>query len=315
MLIRRSSTGDSITIECPAKLNLVLEVLGKRPDGYHQVSTVMCPITLWDQVHLTPRSDGLVSLEVVVPVEARLDDPAWQIPRDERNLVVQAAKLVKRRLVTSAGCHIRLTKSTPAAAGLGGGSSNAAATIAGCLLLWSKWDRNAAEALGKQLGSDVSFFFGSHDGFGMMLAEGRGEQTSLIAYQPPLAFWVTHPPIGCSTGEVYSRVRQFEKLGKTEEFLAACETGQESKIGAALFNALQLPACQLNNWIELQLSLLATCGSQYVLMSGSGSSCYGLVPRQGMLAEVKSKAQELGIQRVYQTQAWYGPSIEQQLDI
>jgi 4-diphosphocytidyl-2C-methyl-D-erythritol kinase len=130
-----------------------------------------------------------------------------------------------------------------------------------------------------------------------------------------MAFWLTHPPQGCSTKEVYSRLRQIGSLSKTEEFLAACQTGQESKIGAAMFNALQLPACEINDWIENQLQLLKKCGCEHTLMSGSGSSCFGMVPRGGSIEFLRSQANRIGIRRVYQVAAWFGQSIERQLDL
>ena len=125
--------------------------------------------------------------------------------------------------------------------------------------------------------------------------------------------WLIHPPEGCSTRDVYAKVTQVGSLSKTEEFLATCQTGQESKIGAAMFNALQLPATQINGWINEQLELLAECGCPHRLMSGSGSSCFAITPMEGSFEQLKAQANQIGVNRVYEVDAWYGQSIERQL--
>lgn len=314
---------ESIRIKCPAKVNLFLDLLGKRADGYHEISTVLCPTSLWDEITIVNRCDGVIELKLLLPQAADPSDPAWQIPTDSSNLVVKAAERVRNALgrdgnesgnsVGQFGCTIELRKQIPAAAGLGGGSSNAAAVVIGCLQLWRSWDRLVADQVCQQLGSDVNFFLGGTDGFGLMLASGRGEKTKLIPYQPALKMWLLHPPEGCSTRDVYAKVTQVGSLSKTEEFLATCQTGQESKIGAAMFNALQLPATQINGWINKQLELLAECGCLHRLMSGSGSSCFGITPMEGSFEQLKARANQIGVNRVYEVDAWYGQSIERQL--
>jgi len=125
---------------------------------------------------------------------------------------------------------------------------------------------------------------------------------------------MTHPFVGCSTAAVYSRVVHTGNFEKVQEFVAACETGQKSKIGAALFNALQLPASELNPWIAKQLQLLKECGCCYRQMTGSGSSCFGLAPENGLFEDLRREAISLGIPRVFEVDLWYGDSIESQLE-
>jgi 4-diphosphocytidyl-2-C-methyl-D-erythritol kinase len=313
MLLQNLKKRRSIRFSTPAKLNLFLDVLGKRADGYHEVSTVMCVIDLWDDLEIELRRDGKIELEMHLPQNPGSDDAAWHIPDDSSNLVYRAAVKTQQQLATELGCNIRLTKRIPAAAGLGGGSSNAAATIVGCQILWAAWNRPDAAQICQDLGSDLNFFLGSPQGFGLTHATGRGELGKLLGCRTMLSFWLTHPPQGCSTKEVYARVRQLGCPSKTEEFLATCQTGQESKIGAAMFNALQLPASEINDWIECQLQLLKECGCKQTLMSGSGSSCFGIVPHGGSFEYLESQANRIGINRVYQVTAWYGNSIERQL--
>jgi 4-diphosphocytidyl-2-C-methyl-D-erythritol kinase len=314
MLLKKLQARKSIQVSTPAKLNLFLDVLGKRPDGYHEVSTVMCPVDLWDDLDISVRLDGKIELDLVLPSTRLASDPAWRIPADCSNLAYKAAELTQRTLGTSLGCNIKLTKRIPAAAGLGGGSGNAAGVVTACLALWSEWNRPTAGKICQGLGSDLNFFLGTQQGFGIAHATGRGENVKQIPTTLMLQFFLMHPPQGCATGEVYAGVRQMGCSRKTEDFLAACQTGQDSKIGAAMFNALQLPASEINDWIEIQLNLLAE-ECKYSLMSGSGSSCFGIASQGGSLETLRARAKQLEIERVYQVSTWYGRSIERQLCI
>jgi 4-diphosphocytidyl-2-C-methyl-D-erythritol kinase len=318
MIIERNS--DSVSVRAPAKLNLFLEVLGKRPDGYHDLTTVLCPISIFDQLWLCPTSDRTIRLDLELPkdlqgreLQNQPSDVAWDIPADSRNLVHRGVSEVQRRLGIDRGCHIRLKKTIPAAAGLGGGSSNAAAAVVACLIAWKQWDRLLATEICAELGSDIPFFLGDTQQIGMSVATGRGEACSQLNYRPQLDFMVTHPPVGCATSQVYAAMRVGDHPRDFQDFIDACESGQFQKIGAALFNALQSPASQLTEWIPRQLSLFSSCGIEHAEMSGSGSSCYGLVKSGNSEELVRAAAAQAGITRVYSAQAWYGDSIERQL--
>ncbi len=317
MLIESWQAEKSIRVRCPAKLNLWLDTLGKRPDGYNEISTVMCPIDLWDEMTVSVRNDNEIRLQIDFPDKSNRDpvtDPAWNVPTDQSNLVCKAVLLTTQMAgLSRLGYDIRLVKRIPSSAGLGGGSSNAAAAAMSVLAVWAKWDRGLAEQVCQKIGSDINFFLGTLDGIGMAHATGRGERVQALNCKPALQFWLTHPPEGCSTRDVYAKVDRIGDLSKTEDFLATCQTGQESKIGAAMFNALQLPASEINGWIHKQLEMLADCGCKHLLMSGSGSSCFGITPAEGSFDSLRNRASEVGVNRVYQVNAWYGPSIERQL--
>ncbi len=320
MLIESSS--GNIRILAPAKVNLFLEVLGKRPDGFHEIETVLCPIALFDRLTLEPTEKPQIELQVVLPSEAGSNqvlsgastgDPAWQIPSDSANLVWRAVAEVQKRLGVRHGCRIRLEKTIPAAAGLGGGSSDAAAAVCAGMLAWDQWNRPLATEICAALGSDIPFFLGDEQGFGLAAASGRGEKCTQIGACPNLDFVLTHPPVGCSTADVY---RAFAPLARTRQFqeiIKACENGQIPKIGAELFNALQSPAARLTDWIERQLRLFTDCGVEHSLMSGSGSSCFALVGDQSITDHIKDRASAIGLKRVYTAKAWHGASIEQQV--
>lgn len=308
-----------IDIYAPAKLNLFLEILGRREDGFHEIETVMCPISLCDRLTVELIASGPdIDLDVILPepsssAEKSPEDAAWQVPANASNLVVKAARAVQAALGTQLGCRIRLEKRIPSGAGLGGGSSDAAAMIVACLQLWNKWDRRLATKVAASLGSDIPFFLGNEERVGMALGTGRGEQCALLSMEPALDFLVLHPPQGCPTGEIYAGYRRGADPRSSNEIIRACETGQFQKIGAELFNALQSAASRLNPWIDIQLALLKESGSKYSLMTGSGSSCFALLSGEERLGELNEKANAAEIDRVYSVTTWYAPSIEQQL--
>ena len=261
-----------------------------------------------------------VDLEVLLPetslsAEKYPADTAWQVPANATNLVVKAARAVQAELGTELGCRIRLEKKIPSGAGLGGGSSDAAAAIVACLLLWEKWDRELATKVAAQLGSDIPFFLGDEQRIGLALGTGRGEKCELLPMEPKLDVLLLHPPQGCPTREIYAGYRSGPEPRNSHEIIRACETGQFQKIGAELFNALQSGAARLNPWVEIQLALLKGSGLDYCLMTGSGSSCFALLGGREQLRELLKKVSAADIERVYSVTTWYAPSVEQQLGL
>ena len=162
-----------IVIQTPAKLNLFFEVLGKRGDGYHEIETLMCPIDWYDTCALKKRrvqSWNWNAGGVQWPAVAAVFE---EVPHDGRNLVWRAVDLVRRRTGTKQGARLRLIKRIPTAAGLGGGSSDAAAALAAANLGWSLGLSQAElSALAAELGSDVPFFLYR----GAAVCRGRGER-------------------------------------------------------------------------------------------------------------------------------------------
>lgn len=167
----------SIEIKAPAKLNLTLEVLGKREDGFHNIASVMQTIDLCDLLIINKSSEIQVDIDFnTMPVRDGMRNPDTIIDI-ENNLVFRAAQLLKEKTGYRDGAHIKLTKKIPSAAGLGGGSSDAAAALKGLNQLWAlglKADEMAV--IGVELGSDIPFFIYG----GTCLAEGRGEKITLL---------------------------------------------------------------------------------------------------------------------------------------
>ncbi len=178
-----------------AKLNLVLRVVGRRRDGYHLVQTLLCAVDLADELLLTDQR----GLELVVEGE--------EAGPEEDNLALRAARLLREHTGGGRGALIRLSKRIPAGAGLGGGSSDAAAVLAGLNRLWGLGlPLEELGALGATLGADVPFFLGPSPAW----AEGIGERLRPAQVDLPAAFLIVVPPFRCPTGEVY---RAYDRLG------------------------------------------------------------------------------------------------------
>ncbi|MCC6512037.1 MAG: 4-(cytidine 5'-diphospho)-2-C-methyl-D-erythritol kinase [Pirellulaceae bacterium] len=311
-----------MSIRTPAKLNLFLEVLAKRADGYHEIDTVMCPVSLLDQLHFEPGPGDQIDFTIHCP-SAPAADPAWQIPADETNLVVKAWRSVALALGQPAGCRIVLDKQIPAAAGLGGGSADAAAAIVAALVAHDRWDRTLATQIASRLGSDIPLFLGDHQsGIGLARATGRGEHVEILSGRPPLCFVISHPPVGSSTAEVYKLWRLGHRIRSSKDVLALCNDGSNhptSDLAASscpeqLYNALQSPASQLTDWIARQLEAFARLGKPKAIMSGSGSACFAIVNNLDEGHVIAKNMIELGLPRAYVATAWYAAPIEQQLE-
>jgi 4-diphosphocytidyl-2-C-methyl-D-erythritol kinase len=318
-----------LVICSPAKLNLFLEVLGIRADGYHEIDSIMCPVTLFDELRVEESDSGRIEFSIASTADSagatagilRDDaprDPAWDIPADPSNLVVRALEAVRSELGATSGCRVTLHKRIPAAAGLGGGSSDAAAAIVAGLVLWSNWDRGLATRVASRLGSDIPLFFGdAQNGIGLARATGRGERVEILAGRPPLCFAISHPPVGSSTAEVYKLCVPAGQTVARDRMLAACKSESAeaaSAIEQSLFNALQAPASRLTDWISRQLQCFAQLGKPQAMMSGSGSACFAMVDTCQEGRELSEKLIALGLPRAYAARAWYAAPIEQQLE-
>lgn len=382
-------------IRSPAKLNLFLEVLGKRADGYHEIDSIMCPVTLFDELRVEENDSDRIEFSIAALTdstktdstktdatepgatetnsartepsttdtaggttgsfrarserdpnrssdgggaaavdwaqgaglsrdsgahagEPRRADPAWDIPADQSNLVVRALRAVQRELGIARGCRVRLYKRIPAAAGLGGGSSDAASAIVAALALWWRWDRELATRVASSLGSDIPLFLGdAQNGIGLARATGRGERIEILSGRPPLCFVISHPPVGSSTAEVYKLWAPAEQAPAGRRMLAACsgERAHASReIEESLFNALQAPASRLNDWIPRQLECFAQLGQPRAMMTGSGSACFALVDNSDEGRKLSEQLILLGLPRAYTARAWYAAPIEQQLE-
>lgn len=253
----------AVVLWAPAKVNLFLEVLGKRADGYHDIATLMVAVSLFDTLELKEEAAGHIQLTC--------DHPELSTGPD--NLVVRAAELLKRRTGCTSGAQIRLAKRIPLAAGLAGGSTDAATTLMGLNRLWRLGlGQKELAGLAAELGSDIAFFFSLPAAW----CTGRGEITAPAPMGRPLDFVLVCPPVGLSTADVYRNVVVPGAPLTGTEIRQAVADGNGEEIGRRLFNRLEPAAEGLCPEIAVWRERLAQQGPAGVRMSGSGSSLFAL---------------------------------------
>ena len=251
--------------KAPAKINLSLDVTSKRPDGYHEVEMIMTTIDLADRIELTELPENVI----------RVASHNRFVPDDQRNLAYQAAKLLKERYQVKKGVSIMITKVIPVAAGLAGGSSDAAATLRGLNRLWDlKLSVEELAELGAEIGSDVSFcVYG-----GTALATGRGEKIRHISAPPHCWVVLAKPTIGVSTAEVYRRLNlQQVRHPDVQAMIDAIEEKSFQKVCGQLGNVLESVTLNLHPEVAMIKNQMKRFGADAVLMSGSGPTVFGLV--------------------------------------
>ena len=266
----------SFTLRAPAKINPILEVLGKRPDGFHELVLLFQAVALFDELTFFRDGNG-VRLEV-------LDSPT-PLAADDSNLVVKAAKLfLKEILGREEGVLIRLKKRIPLAAGLGGGSSDAAATLLGLDRVFeTKLGKKRLESLAAPLGSDVPYFLTG----GTALGTGRGENITPLEPAPPMSLVLAKPEKGLSTASVYQSGKALLSSGeRSRNFRKLLQEGNRAKIAGALFNSLQPAAFFLMPEVEALKQELLQAGAQGALVSGSGPTVFGIAENERMAGRI-----------------------------
>lgn len=261
--MRLTSYLDDVVVWAPAKVNLFLEVLGKRPDGYHEIATLMVTAGLYDTLVLADDPGGDVTLRTSRP----------DLSAGPDNLIVKAARLLKQHTGCPRGCRIRLVKRIPMAAGLAGGSTDAAATLLGLNRLWKLGLSNDELArLSAAIGSDIPFFFHGPASW----CTGRGEQVTPIPTQTKLDLVLVCPEFGMPTARVYKHVIVPAEPVSGDAIRQALAAGDVEAVGRLLHNRLQPAAEGLDARVAAYDRRLAELGPAGRLMSGSGSSLFAL---------------------------------------
>ena len=293
MFLRGS--GSNWEVRAPAKVNLLLEVFARRSDGFHEIETLMIPISLCDTLYFASRP---ATKRIELRCQAIGSRPGTYskfagIPTGEENIVVQAVRRLREQAGTTAGAMIRLVKRIPLAAGLGGGSSDAAAALAVANLAWNiHWSTDRLSSLAAELGSDVPFFLGS----GGAVCRGRGEQIRRVTGLGHLHLVVVKPPVGLATENVYADVRSTTKPRKVAPLIHALQRGDMNIVGRLMHNQLQKAAERLTPWIERliqEFNKLDCIGHQ---MTGSGSSYFGIFrsARHARCIATKLRSRDIG---------------------
>lgn len=268
-----------------AKLNLFLRVLGKRPDGYHEIETVFHGIGLADDLVITPTDTGRIEVDMV------LEPPlTGDLPEAEENLAWSAARRLEELGALSPGVSIAITKRIPMGAGLGGGSGNAAGVL---VLLNELWDARHDERrlldIAGELGADVPYCIGG----GTVLATGRGE--NLTRLPPPKEMWfvlgltATH----MSTMEVYERwedAKTPEGFGSAPLVLALGD-GNVDEVGPLLRNDLESPAFSMLPELRDKKESLIEAGALGAMLSGSGPTLYGIAADRAHAGSIAARVE------------------------
>jgi len=249
-------------LSAAAKINLVLEVLGKRADGYHEIATVLQAVEL---------SDRLV-IEDAEVLELRATAP--DVPTDGTNLVLRAARALGEASGMTRGARITLDKRIPVAAGLGGGSTDAAATLVGLNRLWGlRWPAARLAEVAVTLGMDVPFFLRG----GVAVGTGRGEKLEPVA-GTALALVLVNPGVGASTAAIYGGVTpaMYSDGGGVHRMLAALRSRRPARVAASLANALERVAAPQHPQVRRMEAALLAAGALGAAMSGSGLTVFGV---------------------------------------
>lgn len=254
-----------ITVKATAKLNLALDILGKRDDGYHELETVMAMVDLADYLDFSLRLDGNIKLE----------SSSNAVPEDGRNLIVKAGLLLQRRFKVTKGATIKLDKKIPISAGMAGGSSDAAATLHGLNQLWElNLSLDELAEIGAEIGSDVSFcVYG-----GVAMCNGRGEKITPLPSLPPCWVVLAKPAISVSTRDVFSHLEVNDiQHQHSEKMLAAIASGDYYQMVEALGNDLEDYSLEKYAEISYLKKQFEAFGADAVLMSGTGPTVFAIV--------------------------------------
>lgn len=276
-----------LELKSPCKVNLLLNILGRRPDGFHELETVMQPVKLCDDLEFERVDSG---------VQLSCNHPA--LPTDSKNLVHRAAARFLEAAGISSGVKIHLEKKIPLAAGLGGGSGNAATTLLALNELFGlPLTMQQLDEIAGGLGSDVPFFLYNQPA----LAVGRGEKVSLLENFPALqgrAFFLVHPGFGISTPWAYQALARFPaalngQRGRAQKLIAKLQTEDLRDASNEFYNSLEAPALDKFPVLRLFQEFLLSEGALATLMSGSGSTTFAiagnLAAAESLVEKFKSK--------------------------
>jgi len=333
----------------PSKINLFLEVLGLREDGYHDLDTLMHAIDLTDVLEIYPTDSSSITLSVdvsqalAIPGDSStsgLDsqDRAFQIPSDSSNLVVRALEKLRARLELphhrNQGASVVLRKRIPAQAGLGGGSADAVAALLLGSLLWTQSvDVDLLRPLAAELGSDVNFFLD-----GQCLAKrvpspaamigsekdlllswsarctGRGELVEPLSSDLSLHGVIVHPREGCNTGEVFKKLRSGGELDGPRRSPEGPHDSQPwNELGHLLYNRLDGAAKQTTAWVQRASNRLDRYNPHGQCLTGSGSARFCLCSSREQADEIATEIRKEEEYRAYSVSSWRTPALSVQI--
>lgn len=256
---------NSISLKSRAKINLSIDVIGKREDGYHIVEMIMQTIDLYDDIKLKELEED----NIIIKSEC------YYIPLNEDNIVYKAAKLIKEKMDIKKGIEIFIKKNIPVAAGMAGGSSNAAAVLVGLNELWKLClSKDELRDLGLKLGADVPFCIEG----GTALAEGIGEKLTYIkGINKDVNILVCKPDIFVSTKEVYQSldIKNIEKRPDNKLLIEKLKNDDIVSVSNNMVNVLEEVTSKKYSDIKVIEDIIAKNGAMGTMMSGSGPTVFG----------------------------------------
>ena len=293
----------TVCIDAPAKLNLFLEVLGKRDDGFHEIESLLVSVGLSDTLFLTPTQSEEISLEMrwaigIGGVGKSKTGPVRHLgtlPSNSENTVFRALTLLQQQAGTARGANVLVVKRIPTEAGLGGASSDAASALRAANACWGlHWPTDRLAEVAAKVGSDVPFFLTG----GAALCRGRGEKVEPLPRFPRMWVVIVRPPDGISTKEVYSRCRPTARPHCVDQIVEALQSGRPSQVGRALFNRLTEPAAAMSPWIARLREEFDSVHLTGHAMTGSGSSYFGICRSRGEAGRIAFRLRCRGLGQV-----------------
>jgi 4-diphosphocytidyl-2-C-methyl-D-erythritol kinase len=271
-----------VELNSPCKVNFILNILGKRADGFHELETVMHPVPVFDR---------LTFARAPVGIQLSCDNP--ELPTDAGNLVYRAAEAFLKKARIPDGAKIHLEKRIPLAAGLGGGSSNAATALLGLNRLFgSPLSLTELDLLARELGSDVPFFLQNKPALGI----GRGEQVQAVEpFENLASFYILliHPGFGVSTPWAYKNLARFPSAlkGQSGRAQRLIDNLRVSVAAAAqdFYNSLEAPVLGKYPLLTMFQEHLRGSGAVVTLMSGSGSTTFALIESERKAAQIQER--------------------------
>lgn len=283
-----------LELTSPAKVNLLLDITGKRPDGFHELKTIMQKINLLDRITL--------SLETG-PTSITISSNCDYVPLDMTNLACRAAQLFFQTAGIERRCHIDLFKNIPAGAGLGGGSSNAACVLWGLnQMLETPLNTQTLLELSAQLGSDVAFFVDQEHS--TAFCSGRGERIEKFLTSPIIDYVLVTPDIHISTKLIYNKLERKDLTAENGRIrilndVLEKKSFSNSDLSQLLYNSLEKPAGTLFPDIIAIKQLLLDSGCKQAMMSGSGSSVFGIVQDSAQARQTLERLHSAGVHTAF----------------
>jgi 4-diphosphocytidyl-2-C-methyl-D-erythritol kinase len=267
-----------------AKVNLFLRVLGRRPDGYHEIETIFHTIGLADSLTFAPSTTGRVEIDM------RSEGGPMEMPPPEGNLVHRAAELLGAHRPNAEGVCIEIVKRIPIGAGLGGGSGNAAAALVTLNGLWDAGlDVHELGELAAEMGADIPFCLTG----GTALATGRGERVSPLPQPAPLWFVLGLSDHPLYTSDVYEAFDPAKDAAgaRSRPLVQALERGENAKVATLMHNDLERPAFRLRPELEGKKAAMLEAGAAGALMAGSGPTIFAMARDAGHAAAIAGRVE------------------------